>query len=181
MAVLASAASCKPRAIPSNWLKTIAEVDKVSETRKATWFTYRVGGKTYTKRVEGAYSNMHAKERYGIYYDPANPQDIIVEAWDRVIGEDEDFVYTVGIVTEVYDRKWYNNVCFVRYSYRIGEDKVETYQSMPRNFRQLYPDINVGKLYNVQVSSDNLYRSVILIKHEIDNKSIGLISDTLIR
>lgn len=128
--------------------------------------SYTVSGKKYTARVGRLARYFVLNARYRMQYDKDNPKEIKVDSWEPVFEPGEETSFFIGKIDRVLQKSIFTPEPTVEYSYTVYDDnadslKIETWCTLPKDYKTLYPDLAKGKLYNVQIWNENPYRVIL--------------------
>ena len=119
-----------------------------------------IGSSKYEANVIG--------EKYKVLFDSVNPNQAIVLDYQPVFEKTEKKRVTIGKVTRLFRFSWTDGKYIpnyaIEFSYQVDNSEFIKSQSLPKGFRDEYPDLKEGSVYEVEYWLKNPKRAIMKLK-----------------
>lgn len=145
------------------WKDTVGVLDPRGYKQGTIY--YVANGEIYHAVFKGISDKATKEQKFKMRYNIANPQEVQIEFWNPVFIEGEKTHKLVARVKKIQTPDFFTRYAAIIYTYSIPfPDKIHKFKRwvyLPQDFRQRYPNLREGQLYEVEVLDKNVYRSVL--------------------
>ncbi len=154
---LISLISCGFKDRDKKWKRTIGYITGGDD--KYPRINYLVDSNWHEAGFGSSPYGLRDDEKYPLYYDSLNPENIKAEVWNPIFLPNEETVLVNGKIIRLF---WAGIGKYaISFSYYIGTEKIKRSQELPKDFKQIYPNLKEGQYYEVEAWVDDANRAVI--------------------
>lgn len=123
---------------------------------------FKVKSKTYKSSIgTSADSNDQIGKKFKVVYEKDNPNENYILTFAPIFTNNDLKRETVGTVTQIFrsgftfSSKKFTSIYVVRFTYFVNGIEYNRAQSLPREYKQKFPQLKDGKKYKVEYSIKN--------------------------
>lgn len=161
--IYVNSSACAPPPVDSNgWYKAFGYT---SGGNRNCHINYTIDGMVYSTRFYRPPYGRTDVEFYLLKYNPTDPSQVEIIYSCPIFLKQEITSTTTGNIDKIF-KIFVGSIKAVRYSYIVDGIKYQREQELPLDFEIQYPNLKVGRTYNVRYLTSNPKRAIIILGSE---------------
>lgn len=149
---------------------TIGTIASLKQGQRATGLdavvVFQVNGRSYETPIGSSkYEANVVGEKFKVVYEKKDPSKNRVLTYEPVFAESESTNESEGRVTRIYRYSWssdeYSPNHGVEFEYEVDGERFTKAQSLPKDYKEQYPSLKEGSIYEVEYWNQNPERAII--------------------
>lgn len=149
---------------------TVGTITSLKQAQKSAGLdavvTFVVEGKQYEHRIGSSkYEANVVGEKFKVVYEEKEPSKNVVLTYEPVFAESESTNKSKGRVKRIYRFSWssdeYSPNHGIEFEYEVNGKKFTKAQSLPKDYKEKYPSLKEGSIYEVEYWNQNPERAII--------------------
>ena len=140
------------------WKNVIGTIEPMG---RETYIHYYVDGNLHTERYYLIIYGAVKGEKFTMRYNVKDPKEIQIDYWNPVFEKEEDIKYSKAQVKWVHWFSFHEPKYVLHYTYDIGLGSITKEQVLRPKYKNYYPNLKKGQVYEVEFSPENPQRGVL--------------------